>query len=71
MEKLRVQKLKSISEEPVEIDDTLDKKFKPGLYLQTLSFLKGGNESNFIDIHEHCNNVTEHLIKFTSPEKHN
>jgi len=71
LEKLRVQKLKSISEEPVKIDDILDKKFKPGLYLQTLGFLKGGSESNFIDIHEHCNNITEHLIKFTSPEKHN
>jgi len=69
LEKLRIQKLKSISEEPVEIDDTLDTKFKPGLYLQTLGFLEGGNQSSFIDINEHCNNVFEHLIKFTSPEE--
>jgi len=69
LEKLRVQKLKSISEEPVEINDTLDKKFKPGLYLQTLRFLEGENHSNLIDINEHFNNVLEHLIKFTSPEE--
>ena len=69
LEKLRVQKLKSISEEPVEIDDTLDKKFKPGLYLQTLRFLEGENHSNLIDINEHFNNVLEHLIKFTSPDE--
>ena len=71
LEKLRIQKLKSISEEPVEIDDTLDTKFKPGLYLQTLGFLEGGNRSNFIDINEHCNNVFKHLIKILSPGKHN
>ena len=69
LEKLRIQKLKSISEEPVEIDYILDTKFKPGLYLQTLGFLEGGNQSSFIDINEHCNNVFEHLIKFTSPEE--
>jgi predicted dehydrogenase len=69
LEKIRIQKLKSITEEPVEIDDTLDKKFKPGLYLQTLGFLEGGSQSSFIDINEHCNNVFEHLIKFTSPNK--
>ena len=71
LEKLRIQKLKSISEEPVEIDDTLDTKFKPGLYLQTLGFLEGENQSNFIDINEHCNNVFKHLIKIISPGKHN
>jgi predicted dehydrogenase len=71
LEKLRIQKLKSISEESVEIDDTLDTKFKPGLYLQTLGFLEGGNQSNSIDINEHCNNVFKHFIKIMSPGKHN
>jgi predicted dehydrogenase len=71
LEKLRIQKLKSISEEPVEIDDTLDTNFKPGLYLQTLGFLEGENRSNFIDINEHCNNVFKHFRKIMSPEKHN
>ncbi len=70
LEKLRIQKLKSVSEEPVEIDDILDTKFRPGLYLQTLGFLEGGTLPNFIDINEHCNNIFEYLIKFTSPEKH-
>jgi predicted dehydrogenase len=39
MEELRVQPLGKLEGEKVEIDDTLDKKFKPGLYHQTESFL--------------------------------
>lgn len=41
MEKLHVQKKGSLSVEPIEIDDEMDKKFKPGLYLQVESFLNG------------------------------
>lgn len=41
MEKLHVQKKGSLSVDPVEIDDELDKKFKPGLYLQVESFING------------------------------
>jgi len=69
LEKLRIQKLKSVSEEPLEIDDTFDTQFKPGLYLQTLYFLEDKNHANFVDINEHCNNVLDYLVKFTSPEK--
>jgi predicted dehydrogenase len=39
METLQIQNMSSTEVQPVEIDDSLDKKFKPGLYLQTQSFL--------------------------------
>ena len=40
METLQVQQLGSVAVNPVEIDDILDKTFKPGLYLQTKSFIE-------------------------------
>ena len=43
MEKLQIQKIGSIAVEDFSIDDTLDKQFKPGLYLQTKAFLGGGS----------------------------
>jgi predicted dehydrogenase len=39
MEQLQVQQLNSVRIEPVEIDDSLDKNFKPGLYRQVKTFL--------------------------------
>ena len=41
MEQLQIQEIGSVAVNPVEIDDTLDKQFKAGLYLQTEAFLKG------------------------------
>lgn len=41
MEQLQVQLLGSVAVNPIEIDDKLDKEFKPGLFLQTKSFLVG------------------------------
>ena len=41
MEILQVQQHRSVAIEAVEIDDQLDKAFKPGLYLQTKAFLSG------------------------------
>ena len=41
MEELKVIPLGSVKMESVKLDDTLDKKFKPGLFLQTDAFLKG------------------------------
>lgn len=43
MEKLQVQKKGAIAIEEFEIDDQLDKDFKPGLYLLTESFLSQNN----------------------------
>ncbi|MCE9540507.1 MAG: gfo/Idh/MocA family oxidoreductase [Bacteroidetes bacterium] len=39
MEILQVQKLGSVAIEQVTIDDSLDKKYKPGLFLQTKAFI--------------------------------
>ncbi|MDR2424023.1 MAG: Gfo/Idh/MocA family oxidoreductase [Prevotellaceae bacterium] len=39
METLQIQKTGSVTVEPVEIDDRLDKDFKPGLFLQTQAFI--------------------------------
>ena len=40
MEMTQVQQLGSVAVNPVEIDDILDKSFKPGLYLQTKAFIE-------------------------------
>ena len=39
METLQIQELRSVKVVPVEIDDHLDKEFKPGFYLETKAFL--------------------------------
>ena len=41
MEELKVIPLGSVKMESVELDNTLDKQFKPGIFLQTDAFLKG------------------------------
>ena len=41
MEQLQLQDKGSVKIYPVEIDDCLDKDYKPGLYLETKSFLEG------------------------------
>lgn len=41
MEQLQIQQLNSVKVEPVEIDDKLDREFKPGLYKQTEAFING------------------------------
>ena len=51
MEQLQVTVLASVKVEPVEINDALDKAFKPGLYAETRAFL-GGDDSLFCTIDE-------------------
>lgn len=41
METLQIQNIGSVNVDSVEIDDHLDREFKPGLYLQTKAFLDG------------------------------
>ena len=41
METLQIQELRSVKVLPVEIDDHLDKEFKPGFYLESKAFLEG------------------------------
>ncbi len=51
MEQLHIQNLGSVKIEKVEIDDSLDQQFKPGLYRQAESFLTG-NLSRFSSIQD-------------------
>ena len=44
MEQLQLQDKGSVKVYPVEIDDRLDKEFKPGFYLETKAFLEGDME---------------------------
>lgn len=43
MEQLQIQNLGSVVVNQVQIDDTLDKVFKPGFYLETKAFVEGDN----------------------------
>jgi hypothetical protein len=57
MEQLYIQKIGSVAIEKVEIDDILDREYKPGLYLQVKSFLKNDSVNNSINIQEHMQNT--------------
>lgn len=43
MEKLQICNIGSVQINDVEIEDTLDIKFKPGLYKEVLEFVSGEN----------------------------
>jgi len=51
MEMLQIQKIGSVALAPVEIEDQIDKDYKPGLYLQTQAFLQG-EDQGFCTIQE-------------------
>ena len=53
LEKLQIQKLGSLEIEAIELDDTLDKTFKPGIYLQTRQFIEGKTDTIFLPLKEH------------------
>lgn len=53
LEKLQIQQIGSVALESVEIDDSLDREFKPGLFLQTRNFLEGRFEG-MCSLGEHC-----------------
>ncbi len=57
MEQLHIQNIGSVSVEQVQLDDSLDKKYKPGLYLQTKAFLENNTMPNIINIHQHLQNM--------------
>jgi predicted dehydrogenase len=52
LEQLYIQKKGSISIEKVEIDDTLDKTYKPGLYREVEAFLGQKDANRFLTIHD-------------------
>lgn len=56
MEQLQLQDKGSVKVYPVEIDDHLDKEFKPGFYLETKSFLEG-NTGRLCSIDQQCTHV--------------
>lgn len=56
MEQLQIQNIGSVAINPVEIDDHLDKEFKPGFYLETKAFLEG-EYSRLCSIDEQNNHV--------------
>jgi predicted dehydrogenase len=55
MEQLQVTKLGSVKVESVELDDKLDKAYKPGLFMQTKAFLDG-DDRLFCSIQEQLRN---------------
>lgn len=52
LETLQVQKVGSVTIEPVAIDDSLDKEFKAGIYRQTEAFLNG-KDADFLTVAAH------------------
>lgn len=56
MEQLQLQDKGSVKVYPVEIDDHLDKEFKPGFYLETKAFLEGDTE-RLCSIGQQCTHV--------------
>ncbi|MGH1487432.1 MAG: Gfo/Idh/MocA family oxidoreductase [Cellvibrionaceae bacterium] len=61
MEQLQIQKVGSINIEQVPLNDTLDKKYKPGLYAQISAFLNAEFQ-RMCSISEQLNN-TQHYMK--------
>jgi len=56
MEKLQVMLLGSTDLQEMELDDALDRNFKPGLYLQTVAFLLG-DDSEFCTLKSQVENA--------------
>lgn len=69
MEKLQIQKQKSLAVEPVDLDYSLDTEFKPGLYLQTKYFLEDIKHPNFIEITRQSENVRGIFSRIMNPAK--
>lgn len=63
MEQLQIQNIGSVAVTPVEIDDHLDKEFKPGFYLETKSFIEGDTISlcSIEKQFEHVENIFKKL----------
>jgi predicted dehydrogenase len=67
LEKLQVQLNKSVAVDFVEIDDQLDKDFKPGLFRQTDYFLRDIEHPNFMTIDQHFERVVNCYQKMVNP----
>lgn len=69
LEKLKIQKLKSLDIEEVELDDKIDQDFKPGLFLQVKSFIEELNYYKMIAIQEHKEMWENIYTKIIAPDK--
>ena len=56
LEKLQIQKIRSVVIEEIDINDKLDTEYKPGLYLQLKAFLEN-DLTNFITIQEQADRM--------------
>ena len=65
MEQLQLQDKGSVKVYPVEIDDHLDKEFKPGLYLETKAFL-AGERTRLCSLKEQLEHVKNIYLKICS-----
>jgi predicted dehydrogenase len=59
MEQLQIQKKGSVEISSVELEDQLDKQFKPGLYNQTKAFIEGDGKHALLPISDHFKVVKE------------
>ena len=57
MEQLQLQDKGSVKVYPVEIDDHLDKEFKPGFYLETKAFLEG-DTARLCSLEQQCSHIS-------------
>ena len=65
MEQLQLQDKGSVKVYPVEIDDHLDKDYKPGFYLETKAFIEGETERlcSIQQQVEHVNNIYRRIVE--------
>lgn len=65
MEKLQIQQLDSVAIAPVTIDEKLDVNYKPGIFLQVESFLKG-DYSRFCTLAEQKKHMEQFYLRMSN-----
>ncbi|XP_077997683.1 uncharacterized protein LOC144450820 isoform X2 [Glandiceps talaboti] len=68
LEKLHVTRLGTVKVEEVEIDDSVDKKFKPGLWLQTKTFLTNPDDKDLLPLDKQLCNVEKLYEPMRGPD---
>jgi predicted dehydrogenase len=68
MENLQIQEIGSVVVSELEIDDQLDKNFKPGFYLQTKAFIEG-DYSRFCTLKEQQENIQNYYLTMSGYKK--
>ena len=57
IEQLAIQNIGSVAVESVELDDSLDKEFKPGLYKEVKAFISDCDDGKRITLQEHLEHI--------------